>query len=137
VSAIALWETRGLTKVSYAFPRTIAAILLMLSLVYFILSLRRRSNHKGLFPDIEKKKAVAMGIGMIGYTVAIGIFGFLISSMIYIGLFTWYLQKDVDKSNKMKVIHATACSIVFGLSFFLLFKYVFLVPLPTGLFAQL
>jgi len=54
VAIIALWKTRGLSEMSYIFPRTIGIILLMLSIIYLIFSYLRRENKK-LFHNIDKK----------------------------------------------------------------------------------
>ncbi|GGB54528.1 hypothetical protein GCM10011409_35170 [Lentibacillus populi] len=133
ISIITILETRGLSKISYIFPRTIGVIFLLLSFMYLILSIIKRDNKK-LFGNIDKQKVLIMSIGMIGYFISISLFGFLIASILYIGLITWYLQKDQkEKSHKSKILRAVLCSIIVSVSFFILFQYVFLVPLPTGL----
>ncbi|MET3699432.1 tripartite tricarboxylate transporter TctB family protein [Bacillus oleivorans] len=132
IAVIALWETRGLTEMSYVFPRTVGAILLVLSIAYFILSLKKREEKK-LFQDLDGKKVMVMSLSMIGYCILIGLVGFFAASLLYIGYISWWLQKgEEEKSNKRKLIHASLASVVVTVSFFILFQYIFLVPLPIG-----
>jgi hypothetical protein len=132
VASLALWETNGLSEMSYVFPRAVGIVFLTLSIVYFISSLIK-STDKKIFADINKKKALFMCLGMVGYAVLIALVGFLISSIVYISCFTWYLQIDVEgKTNKLKWIHSGISGAGVSLFFFGLFRYVFLVPLPSG-----
>jgi len=134
VAIIALWKTRGLSEMSYIFPRTIGIILLMLSIIYLIFSYLRRENKK-LFHNIDKSMVVIMGLGMIGYFVLIVICGFLIASILYIGAITLYLQKEEKhKTFNKKLMHASIFSFSISIVFYLLFKNVFLIQLPTGMF---
>jgi|SRR5699024_6266546 len=134
ISVIALWQTIGLTKMSYVFPRSIAIILLFLSSIYLINSIIKiiRNNETSFFDGIKVKEVLIMGIGMIGYIFSIIFFGFLISSVLYMTFVTWYLQKETKKSMKLRIAHSFVSSLLFSLFFFFLFKNVFLVPLPEG-----
>lgn len=133
VAGIALWGTRGLSEMSYIFPRTIGILLLILSIAYLIVSIVKHEDKK-LFEDIDKRKVAVMSLAMIGYVIIISLFGFLIASILFIGPLTWYLQKDdQEKSSKAKIFHAGLSSIVVSVGFFVLFRYVFLVPLPSGM----
>lgn len=134
VSVIILWETKGLTKISYIFPRTIGVILLIFSLMYLISSfLKPKSNHTTENKGI--KNTLMMSVSMIGYFILMVIFGFLTSSLIYMGFVSWYLQKDfTNKNNTTKITHSILSSIIVSITFFLLFRIVFSVPLPEGLF---
>lgn len=73
---------------SYVFPRTIGIILLLLSIVYLIKSFIKPDQRK-LFAGIDKRKVAVMSLGMVGYVILIGIFGFLIASILFIGTLTW------------------------------------------------
>ncbi|QKY70411.1 tripartite tricarboxylate transporter TctB family protein [Lentibacillus sp. CBA3610] len=133
VACIAIWETRGLSEMSYVFPRTIGIILLILSIGYLIKSLIKPTDTK-LLSGIDKRKVFVMSLGMIGYVVLISLFGFLIASLLFIGTLTWYLQRDnQEKSSKAKIVHAVISSVSVSIVFFVLFRYVFLVPLPAGI----
>ncbi|SFA99339.1 Tripartite tricarboxylate transporter TctB family protein [Lentibacillus halodurans] len=133
VACLAIWETKGLSEMSYVFPRTIGLILLILSIAYYIKSMIKSSSSK-LFEGINKRKVVIMSLSMIGYVILISLFGFLMASMLFIGWMTWYLQQhNTDKSNKAKIVHASISSISISIFFFVLFRYVFVVPLPSGL----
>ncbi|WP_010531645.1 tripartite tricarboxylate transporter TctB family protein [Lentibacillus jeotgali] len=133
VAGIAIWETRDLSEMSYIFPRTIGIILLLLSIAYLINSLIKPKHNK-LLEGIDKRKVAVMSAGMISYVILIGLVGFLIASMMFIGFLTWYLQRDNQgKSGRAKIADAAIGSISVSVLFFVLFRYVFLVPLPTGL----
>lgn len=133
VAGTAIWQTRGLSEMSYVFPRTIGIILLLLSIVYLIKSFIKPDQRK-LFAGIDKRKVAVMSLGMVGYVILIGIFGFLIASILFIGTLTWYLQRDIrEKNSKAKIVHASISAIGVSVFFFVLFRYVFLVPLPSGL----
>lgn len=133
VAGIAIWETRGLSEMSYVFPRTIGIILLILSMGYLIKSLIKPAQSK-LFEGIDKGKVFVMSLSMIGYVVLIILLGFLIASLLFIGSLTWYLQQDnEEKSSQARIVHASISSIGVSVFFFVLFRYVFLVPLPSGI----
>ncbi|MBB6453670.1 heme O synthase-like polyprenyltransferase [Salirhabdus euzebyi] len=134
VAAFALWETRGLSEMSYVFPRTAGIILLVCSIIFFIKSIIKKEDKKA-FDDINKRKVMVMSLGMIGYLIVIGLVGFLIASIIYIWAFCFYLQRDEkEKSNKSKMLHAGITAFGVSIFFFVLFKFVFAVPLPPGIF---
>ncbi|WP_167751465.1 tripartite tricarboxylate transporter TctB family protein [Lentibacillus salicampi] len=133
VAGIAIWETRGLSEMSYVFPRTIEIILLILSIAYCLKSFIRPTTNS-LFEGIDKRKVLVMSLAMIGYVILISLLGFLIASIIFLGSLTWYLQRDNhEKSSKTKIVHVSISAVGVSVFFFVLFRYVFLVPLPSGL----
>jgi len=134
VASIALWKTRGLSEMSYVFPRAIGAILLTLSIIYFVTSLLRKPDDS-LFGTIDKIQVMMMSLSMIGYLFLIVTIGFLIASIIYTGATALYLQKNVQtKTSKQKLTHASIFALSISVVFYFLFKNVFLIQLPTGLF---
>src|SRR5699024_12339108 len=60
ISVIALWQTIGLTKMSYVFPRSIAIILLFLSSIYLINSIIKiiRNNETSFFDGRSEERRV-------------------------------------------------------------------------------
>lgn len=128
ISVIALWETRGLNEMSAVFPQVIAGIMLFLSAIYLIKSFIVIDDSK-VFTGIDKKRVSTMFIGLGIYTFLIWLIGFLLASVIYITFFVWYLQEKETR----RLSKAAISSVLFCTGFFLLFKYVLAVPLPTGI----
>lgn len=130
IACIALWNTRDLNNMSATFPRTVGFILLGLSAVYFVTSILRPNKAK-LFAEVDKRRVVSMVLGMVVYVGLMWIAGFLPASVAFIAFFVWFLQGR-GKSQTSKLIRAGMFSILVGSSFYLLFRFVFLVPLPNG-----
>lgn len=132
ISIIALVKTEGLSQMSALFPQIIASILLGCSVIYLIVSLIKPTHDKA-FEGLNGKRIITFLAGLCLYVLLIWIVGFLISSILMLGFFIWFLQGD-KFSTRRRVIFAGGCSIGITVVFYVLFKVVFLVPLPPGLF---
>lgn len=133
LSLAAVWKTMGLNETSYLFPRTVGLVLLFLSMVYLV-SLFIKNGHQKLFEHINKRQLFVIGLGMIGYVALIGLLGFLVASIIYLSSFTWYLMGGEDKPRNIKVFYSAWSAMAVSLFFFVIFRYIFNVPLPVGIF---
>lgn len=131
IACFALWETRDLNDMSAMFPRTIGFILLGLSAVYFAASVFNPGKDE-LFTSVDRRRAVSMGLGMIAYVVFMWFAGFLLASLCFIAFFVWLLQGRTERRLR-RVMRASFFSLLVGGGFYLLFRFVFLVPLPEGL----
>ena len=133
ISIVALWETRGLSEMSYIFPRTVCIILFIMSLVYFFKSLVEKEGME-YFKNVSKRKVILIASGMAGYVILISFIGFLTASIIYLTSSIWILQKGRSiKSNRLLLIHSLFISIILSSALYVLFRYVLIVPLPDGL----
>lgn len=131
VSGIVFRETSRLNPMSAVFPRTIGYILFVLSIYYLVQSIWKAS-HEPIFAGVDRRRVAIMCAFLIGYTGLIWLIGFLIASILFIFVVVWYLQEK-NVSFKLKLYRAASCSLLISIGFYSLFKYVFIVPLPTGL----
>lgn len=134
ISVIALWGARDLNKMSAIFPRTIATILLILSVIYLIVSLIKKPEGGKAFAGIDKKIVLSMCGGMVGYVILIWLISFLVASLIFIGFFVWFLQDSSENGWRPRLFSSVISSVVVSIGFYLLFEGVFNVPLPRGIF---
>lgn len=133
LSLAAIWKTKGLNEMSYLFPRTVSIILLFLSVMYLAVVLVRKERPK-LFEHIHKRQLFIISLGMVAYVVLIGLLGFLLASIIYLSVFTWYLMMGEDKPGNRRVFYSAWSAMAVSVFFFVLFRYIFNVPLPAGIF---
>jgi hypothetical protein len=131
LSLVALWGTRELNEMSAVFPKTVGIILLVLSIVYLIKSIKKPDYNK-VFGSIDKGRVVPMLLGMVIYVALIWAVGFFLASLFFISFFVWFLQEPGN--NRMhRLTRSGLYSIGMVLVFYLVFRYVFLVPLPEGI----
>lgn len=131
LACVALWQTAGLNEMSATFPRTIGVIMLSLGVIYFVMSVLR-PGRKQPFAQIDKSRVIPLVLGMAVYVLLIWAVGFLPASLTFIAFFVWLLQGKARSRGK-RMMRAFIFSLVVGISFYVLFHYVFLVPLPKGL----
>ncbi|RST76280.1 tripartite tricarboxylate transporter TctB family protein [Siminovitchia acidinfaciens] len=134
ISFITLWKTSGLSEMSSVFPRTIGILLLLLSLIYLIVTLVKKTS-ESYFKSTNRRKVILISLGMAGYVVFISLIGFLLASIVYLSSVMWLLQKEETTQRGLSILlKSVLFSILFSTAFYLLFRYVFIVPLPEGLF---
>lgn len=131
ISLITLWQTRGLNQMSAIFPQIAGVVLLVLGVTYLLTSFRKTDSKKP-FAAIETKKVISMFIGMSAYVFLIWPFGFLLTSFAFIAFFVWFLQ-GAEHFWRRRLLRAGVSSVIVSFGFYFLFKYIFLVPLPTGI----
>ncbi|MBD8003921.1 tripartite tricarboxylate transporter TctB family protein [Bacillus norwichensis] len=132
ISLAAILDTRGLSEMSYVFPRTVCIILFLLSLIYFIKSLVK--NEAADYFINHKRKVILVTSSMVCYFILISFIGFLPASIIYLAASIWILQKEGNtKRRHLFLFQAFPISIIISSAFYILFRYVFHVPLPEGL----
>ncbi|MFZ5632153.1 MAG: tripartite tricarboxylate transporter TctB family protein [Bacillota bacterium] len=129
--AIAFWQMSGdLTEMGSFFPRVIAAMLAMFSVIQLVVSIIQRKKESP-FAGIEAKNVIIMFIGIVAYVALMIFTGFLVSGILFMAFFFWYLSRiKGEKPNFFKVI-LLAVAVCGG--FYIVFNYVFLVPLPEGI----
>ncbi|PTM59493.1 tripartite tricarboxylate transporter TctB family protein [Desmospora activa] len=130
VASIALWHTRELNEMSAAFPRTVGWILVGLSIVYFSKSFWRPRGEKR-FAAVDRRRVIIATVGIVFYGALIGLIGFLWASLLYLTFFACFLQKR-ELQLRLRLMRAVVFAFAVGGSFYLLFRYVFVVPLPNG-----
>jgi len=133
---LALWETRELNEMSAMFPQAVGGILIGLGLFYLLYSLFRPVSGKGGGGTaIGRRRVLLMTTAMVGYVLFIGVIGFLPATLVFTGFSTWILQGR-EIASLPRIRRAILFMLVVSVGFFLLFRYVFLVPFPTGIFVN-
>ncbi|SFM15184.1 tripartite tricarboxylate transporter TctB family protein [Salibacterium qingdaonense] len=130
-----LWIARTFNTMSAVFPILVLGLLLLFSVIYLFVSLYKTAENEEEPSKIFTKEAITTGIGLLIYVFLIWFAGFLLASLIFLGGMTWYLQEGFVFGRK-RMMNAAGSAIAVTVVFFLLFRYVFLVQLPTGVFIQ-
>lgn len=125
VAVIALGHLRGLNKMSAIFPGTVGGILFFLGVVCLFQSLfgRGKSAEKGVAPVLS---VWVVSLGMAGYVALIPWLGFLAATLLFAGTVTWFL------SQRERNFRGVAVSLLIGLLFYAVFRWIFMVPFPEG-----
>ncbi len=123
IAVIAFIQVEGLNRMSAVFPRTLAVILLVLSGILLVQSLVRPPEKKKGETLLASSRILPFLLILVLYAVLIAGLGFLIATILFAGVGTWYL---CDR-NKIRAIIG---SILLGILFYALFRFVFLVPFP-------
>ncbi|MFZ4451256.1 tripartite tricarboxylate transporter TctB family protein [Salibacterium aidingense] len=128
-----LWSARTFNTMSAVFPILILGLLLLFSIVYLMVSLFKAGQQEEETSKIFSREALMTSLGLLGYILLIWLIGFLLASLLFLGIMTWYLQGGYVSGRK-RLVNAAGSSIAVTVVFFLLFRYIFLVQLPTGFF---
>lgn len=130
-----LWITRTFNTMSAVFPILILSLFLIFSIIFLIVSIYKSREQNEKENKIFSKEASITAAALLIYIFLIWLIGFLFASLLFLGVMTWYLQ-DNYTSGKKRLINAAGSSVVVTVVFFLLFRYVFLVQLPTGIISS-
>jgi putative tricarboxylic transport membrane protein len=132
VSVTFLLISRRFSPYSALFPRTIAVILGLLSLLLLLVSFARPAEGAvwgtlrggGILP-------VAISIGLLAaWLTLIKVLGFLVASLVCFSFILVFL--DRDRSGKAIVVRVLVVSAI-TIGFYLFFARLLMVPFPTGL----
>ncbi len=130
----ALWETWDLNLLSAIFPQTVGGILAGLGLFHLVGSLLRpvveQRNGAG-----GRRRGLLLIASMAVYVVLIPMIGFLMATLMFTGFTVWALQGGKVEPPR-RVGRAVLFSIAISTGCFLLFRYVFLVPFPAGIWGS-
>ncbi|HHX50497.1 MAG TPA: tripartite tricarboxylate transporter TctB family protein [Clostridia bacterium] len=130
--AVAAWYAAGsFSELSSFFPRVVAVIMAIFCVLQIIQSLINRQK-EAPFAGVEPKRLIAMFAGIIGYVVMMVYLGFIISSILYLIFFFWLLGRGKETSTSIPKIVLLGVGV--PVFFYVLFYYIFIVPLPMGLF---
>ncbi|MTI82051.1 MAG: tripartite tricarboxylate transporter TctB family protein, partial [Firmicutes bacterium] len=110
------------------FPNIIIAILAGLSVIQLIQSFTKKEV-KPAFEGVEARRVLSMALGIVGYVIVMMFAGFLISSVLFLGVFF----KVLDNTKKVTVFKSAALACVLTAIFYGVFHYAFHVPLPVGI----
>ncbi|MCD5325241.1 MULTISPECIES: tripartite tricarboxylate transporter TctB family protein [Pontibacillus] len=129
IFSYAYYEARQLSEMSGIFPEVISLISLILSILYLVKSFWIPVTNRP-FEGVDKEKIYAVIGGMVLYGIGLWYVGFLITSLFIVTMLVFLLQDEGSKKQKW-VKAGTSSTLICG-GFYLLFRFVFLVPLPNG-----
>ncbi len=130
VCAVAWNSLANVTYYGAFFPKVIIVVLAFFTIIQLIIGIRK-PKHIKIFDGDRQIYMFAMFLGMIVYVRLMPILGFLLTSMLFMAVFFWFLGEDRSPKNAVKT---TLLAVVVSTGFYTLFANVFLVPLPKGIF---
>lgn len=134
LGAIVIWDTTSYTDAdSYVFPRTIAIVMIGLSVLLTIQWLLGWSRSDDVDPDSMVKsvpRRLALVAAMIGAALLMPMLGFLAAGILAFAAIMIAAMYDPWTPYRAAVYPIAGATIVVG--FYLLFSRVLQVPLPEG-----
>lgn len=115
---------------SYVFPRAIIAVMVGLSLAVIIVNLVRPEAGAGAHERGSVVRRVGLVAAMLGATALMPILGFVLSGLIAFMIIMVFAMYDPWTRFRLIVYPVVGVAIVAG--FYILFKQLLYVPLPTG-----
>lgn len=131
IAAVTLWDTTSYTDAdSYVFPRTIAVVLIVFSLVLIVQWLLGRQSLSEPPAAGSTPRRIALVIAMLAATAAMPWIGFLVSGVLAFAAVL--LIAMYDPWTRFRTIVYPVVGLVIVGGFYLLFREVLQVPLPVG-----
>lgn len=130
VCAIAWKMIENISYLGAFFPKVVIIILAFFTLIQLVMGLKNPKQVK-IFDGDKQIYMFIMLLGMLAYVWAMSYLGFLLSSMLFMAVFFWFLNEDRSPKTAVKT---TLLAVVISAGFYTLFANVFLVPLPKGIF---
>lgn len=94
---------------------------------------RTENKNENVAKKSNTNRMLGLSIGAILYLILMQILGFYLSSLIFVGLSSYLLQKDTPKSTNKRILSSLIASMIVVLIVFILFKTILKVPTPKGL----
>ncbi|WP_148254506.1 tripartite tricarboxylate transporter TctB family protein [Aidingimonas lacisalsi] len=131
--AAALWLPRAdMGRLSIIFPRAVLVILVLLSLILVLKGFIRPGERRIEITGSPRRLLVVI-IGFFAWWMAIDAIGFLVSTVIAFYALTWYLARVEGVVRWQRLARWTPAILLLIGTFYLTFKEVLNVRLPTGL----
>ncbi|WP_366924431.1 tripartite tricarboxylate transporter TctB family protein [Metallumcola ferriviriculae] len=127
----AIFEVQELGTDSRIFPQVISVILIILSLLHLVKHARIKPI-QGFFGDAVISRLIIMALGMIFYVFGVKYLGFTAASVIFLSFFMWYFHIRRKVGGMRILLFSVILSVVITLTFYGIFQYLFLIPLPQG-----
>lgn len=130
--AVASWHLAGdYTEMGGFFPKVIAVLLGLFSALQLVVCVIQKKKEQP-FEGVEAKRLFPMIAGIVAYLALIFLIGFLPTSVLFLTFFFWFLGHGSVKG--MSLLKSATISILISTGFFIVFYYIFNVPLPMGMF---
>ncbi|HBV97482.1 MAG: hypothetical protein JL50_08085 [Peptococcaceae bacterium BICA1-7] len=130
IAAAAWYMTGDLSKMGSFFPRVIAVMMGIFAIIQIAVSLLQKKKEEP-FSGIDAKRVISMVLGISLYVALIMLIGFILSGILFLAFFFWYLERGGDKSPSMA--RSLILAVLITGAFYSVFHYIFLVPLPVGM----
>ncbi|WP_080873081.1 tripartite tricarboxylate transporter TctB family protein [Oceanobacillus timonensis] len=131
LSIICLTTVSSMNALSIGFPLFILILMFLLSIILLIQTIIGTSTSQDAKGVIFTTQTVVTAVALILYAGLIWLIGFFISSLLYLGFMTWYLQKRDTKATT-RVLKSVSGAVITTTVFYVIFRYGLLVYLPTG-----
>jgi hypothetical protein len=127
IGAAALYFSSDFSALGSVFPRTVAALMIVLGALYIFFTVRGRTTRGPRAEGSHARRVGVMAV-MIGWAFTLEPLGFLPSSAVAFALLLALANHD-DWTARRFITYALAGSVMLG-GLYTLFKVVLLVPLP-------
>jgi hypothetical protein len=129
LSVGAYFYINELSPESKIFPQVVCIVLIFFNLLNIVKNIKISSQEK-IFVNVDFNRLITMAAGILAYILLMRNLGFVISSLIFLTFFTWFLNYDRKKRPKTILLKSFIFSVIIILTFFSIFHYIFLIPLP-------
>ncbi len=126
----AYFYVKDLSLESKVFPQVICIVLIIFNIFNIVKNIGISTNKK-ILEDVDYNRLIPMAAGIIAYVLVMIYLGFVISSLIFLVFFTWFLNDNKKTQPKTVLLKSFLFSIIIILVFFSIFHYLFLIPLPS------
>lgn len=130
VGALALWFSREFSPLGSVFPRTMAILMIALSIAYIAMTLLRPKRIEPQ-PEGSAWRRGALMVVFLAWSLLLDRVGFLATSMVaFVALL---VIANYDRwTPRMAVIYGLAGALVMG-GLYSIFRFVLQVPMPAGI----
>jgi len=132
VSVVMYFESLNYSELGSIFPKIGAAGLFLFSIIYIATSLREKGE--GYFSKDSVEAFVFTFVATIVYVGILPYLGFLLSGFLYITLFSYMAAPS---RTKRVLLASIGFSVLINALFYSVFRFIFNVPLPSGLLESL
>lgn len=129
--ALALWHSREFSALGAVFPRTMAALMIVLSIAYIATTLLRPRGAEPQPPGSAWRRGGLMVV-FLAWSLLLEPLGFLTSSIAAFAAILVIANYD-RWTPRTVVAYGLAGAVVLG-GLYAIFRYVLQVPMPTGVF---
>ena len=133
IAAVFYFEIGDVSWMSIIFPETIIYITAAISIVLIIKGLVK-PTHALVFKDGSNIRWMVTGVLFFSWVLLMPVFGFFVSTTVFILLIVSYLAKNRVRLTPSKYLVWVPIVLVEVTFFYLVFSRVLHVPLPEGIF---
>jgi hypothetical protein len=133
-TAVFFWSTRDITWLSAIYVNYVLVILAVLSVLEIVKGMVKPERITFFESVMERNNILTGLVILVSYLILLPILGFLPSSYLFFLVMTLYLSEE--RFTTSNILISVALAFVIVTVFYLIFRYVLLVPLPEGMFVK-